>query len=184
MLDELEMFNRALLPPTPPWVGEIQSIVDAGCAGKCKCVEFTNEQITCNPDGTFSYSFTVTNLSTSTINNVHLNPALFNPSVLPVSLAPGASKQITTPVVIFGVNCGTTLCIYGFADSDAGGCEFQHCIVLPCCPTTSCAAISNPTITRSVMPATSRLIMTVSTAWNPKVSVVSRNRESLIGRER
>ena len=44
-IDEVEIFNRALLP------GEVQSIADAKSAGKCKCLLASNEKITCNTDG-------------------------------------------------------------------------------------------------------------------------------------
>ncbi len=141
-IDELELFNRALLP------GEIQSIADAKSAGKCKCLLVSNEKITCNSNGTFNYTFTLTNLSSSTASGVIFSP-LSDVTITPASMTipPLASGAPPTNVTVTiggpGAVSGANVCFFvGLARSiftNGLVCRIEHCITLPTCQSSSCA---------------------------------------------
>jgi hypothetical protein len=131
-VDELEMFRRALTQ------GEIQSIVNAGAGGKCKCLTASNETITCNPDGTFKYTFTLTNLSGSTAGGAVVSP-IGNVTVTPVStlfppLTPGSSTPVTVTIGGAGAISGANVCFtVGLVSQGVISCRTQQCIKLPSC---------------------------------------------------
>jgi uncharacterized repeat protein (TIGR01451 family) len=138
-LDELEMFNRALLPT------EIKAIADAKSAGKCKCYLAANEQVTCNPDGTFTYTTTLTNLSNFTASSLVISPITANitvsPGSIPVSLPPGGSTNVTLTIGGAGAVSGANICLqFGLITPPPGtACRGPHCITLPACPPVQCA---------------------------------------------
>lgn len=138
-LDELEMFNRKLT------LNEILSIVNAGPSGKCKCLLASNEKIGCNPNGTFNYSFTVTNLTASTVSTVIFS-APANVTITPAGLsipplAPGASTTVTVTINAPGAVAGSTLCFSVGLGGGPGtpGCRVTHCVTLPTCQSSACA---------------------------------------------
>jgi uncharacterized repeat protein (TIGR01451 family) len=131
-LDELEMFSKLLTQ------GEIQSIVNAGPAGKCRCVLTTVEKLSCNANGTFTYIFILTNNSGATVNTVNLSTASnvnVTPSTLSIPpLAPGASTAISVTISGPGAVPGANVCLsVGLAGGGAVGCRAEHCIKLPDC---------------------------------------------------
>lgn len=142
LLDEVEIFNVVLAQP------DISRIYLAGSAGKCKCLVVTNETIDCNPDGTFSYTFTFTNLSNSNASTVNFSPVgnvTITPGSIPLSppLPPGGSKTVTVTIGGPGATSGASVCLFvgltGSAVPPAIGCRVQHCITLPKCSTACCA---------------------------------------------
>jgi hypothetical protein len=138
-LDELEMFNRVLTP------NEIQSIVDARGLGKCKCWLATNESISCNSNGTFNYTVTLTNGSAATMSTVvfgSISNITITPSTIPVSpVPPGGSTTVTVtiggPAAVGGANVCFFVALTGAPTLP--GCRAQHCITLPACQM-ACAA--------------------------------------------
>ena len=130
-IDELEIFNRALQQ------GEIASIAGAKSAGKCKCLRVSNDKISCNPNGTFTYTFTVTNLSTSTVSGVSFAPpagVTITPGSIPASLPPGASTTVTVTISGLGAVSGATICFsVALVGQGAVICRTDHCITLPKC---------------------------------------------------
>lgn len=133
-LDEVEMFNRVLLPQ------EIKSIFSAGSGGKCKCLMASNEAITCGPNGTFNYTFTLTNLSSFTASGVVFSP-VSNVTISPVTipqLLPGDSLTNVTvtiggPDAVSGANVCFFVGLTGLPNMPFG-CRTEHCITLPTCP--------------------------------------------------
>jgi uncharacterized repeat protein (TIGR01451 family) len=131
-LDELEMFSKLLTQ------GEIQSIVNAGPAGKCRCVLTTVEKLSCNANGTFTYIFILTNNSGATVSTVNLSTASnvnVTPSTLSIPpLAPGASTAISVTISGPGAVPGANVCLsVGLAGPASPGCRAEHCIKLPAC---------------------------------------------------
>lgn len=130
-IDELEFFKRELTQ------AEIQAIVAAKSAGKCKCLFATNETIIRNANGQYSYTATLTNLSSSTLSGATFSP-ISNVTITPSSvvippLAPGASTVVTVTISGPDAISGATIC---FSVGSAGqlgqfSCELSHCITLP-----------------------------------------------------
>ena len=136
-LDEIEWFNRALS------AAEITAIFKADSAGKCKCLAVSNGQITCNPNGTFGYTFTVTNLSGSTVTGVNFSSAS-NLTVIPNAvtippLPPGGSTTVTVTIGGAGAVAGSPICfsIVLVGPPPAQACKTDHCVTLTC--QTACA---------------------------------------------
>lgn len=107
------------------------------------CAIINTVKLACNPDGTYSYTFTVTNRTSSNVQHIYLHaPAgtTITPSYFAVSLAAGATSQPLT-VTISGAKPGR-FC-YGISLHTEGMktcCTFDHCIELPECggPQASC----------------------------------------------
>jgi uncharacterized repeat protein (TIGR01451 family) len=131
-LDEVELFKRALTQQ------EIQAIYNAGSAGKCKCATVSNEQIACNPNGTFSYTATLTNVTNAVVTGINLVPpagVTITPSSITTSLSPGQS--VTGTVTIGGPNAqpGSTVCVdIVLTTQGVVTCQTKHCVTLPTCP--------------------------------------------------
>jgi hypothetical protein len=134
-VDEVELFNRSLDQT------EIAQLFHAGPLGKCGCMLVANDNISCNPDGSFNYSFTVTNLSsTSTVSQVTFSaPAgmTITPGSIPIPpLLPGTPGGSTTvpPVTINGPADGDTICFTVMLVEQGTGtiiCKTDHCLTLP-----------------------------------------------------
>jgi uncharacterized repeat protein (TIGR01451 family) len=142
-IDELELFKRVLPQP------EIQGLVTAGGGGKCKCLNTSNETITCGANGTFNYTFTITNLSSSTMTAVNFGAGgglTITPSSMTIPpLAPGASTNVTVviggPAAIAGANVCFSVGLVG-GPPPSQGCRVQHCITLPACSTTGSLTVT------------------------------------------
>jgi len=129
IIDELEIFKSVLTQT------DIQSIKNQG---KCKCAGVTNEQVSCNPNGTFSYTATVTNLSNTLATGINIVPpsgVTVTPSSITTPLSPGQS--LTGTVTISGPSAqpGATIC-FDIVLTLQGQviCQTKHCITLPTCP--------------------------------------------------
>lgn len=118
----------------------------------CNCVFLQKEEIVCKEDGTWSYSFVMTNLSAFTMEHLYLfvdSPAgaTISPGYIDIpTLLPGATSGPIN-VVISGANPGDELCFtLTVHDKQLDECcSFQQCIELPkCCdddhepPTIAC----------------------------------------------
>jgi len=138
VIDELEMF-KYVLPQL-----EIQKIVNAGGGGKCKCLRTDNEVISCGANGTFNYTFTVTNLSSSTVTAVQFGAGggvTITPNSMTIPpLAPGASTNVTVTIGGSAAVSGANVCFSVGLTGPAGGCRIQHCITLPSCPPAAACA--------------------------------------------
>jgi uncharacterized repeat protein (TIGR01451 family) len=132
VIDEVEIFNRALTAQ------EVQAIHQAGPAGKCKCATVSNGQIACNPNGTFSYTATLTNVTNAVVTGINLVPpagVTITPSSITTSLSPGQS--VTGTVTIGGPNAqpGSTVCVdIVLTTQGVVTCQTKHCVTLPTCP--------------------------------------------------
>jgi uncharacterized repeat protein (TIGR01451 family)/fimbrial isopeptide formation D2 family protein len=128
-LDEIEMFSSALQP------NEIKRIFSAGSSGKCKCLLATNETITPGSNGTFSYTFTLTNISSATVSGVTLS-SIGNVTMTPGSLAipplpPGGSTTVTVTIGGSGAVSGAHICFSIIGITGPGiSCRVAHCITL------------------------------------------------------
>jgi len=138
-LDELELFKRVLTQ------SEIQSVVNATGLGKCKCWRASNEAISCNPNGTFHYTVTLTNLSSSFVSTVIFSP-ISNVTISPNSiviplLSPGNSTTVTVTIGGPGAVSGANICFLAGLTGvpPAPSCRAQHCLTLPACPSPACA---------------------------------------------
>ncbi len=144
-IDELELFKRVLPQP------EILGLVTAGGGGKCKCLNTSNETITCGANGTFNYTFTITNLSSSPMTAVNFGAGAgltITPSSMTIPpLAPGASTNVTVVISGPAAVSGANVCFsVGLVGPPPGlGCRVQHCITLP-----TCSATGSLTVTKTI----------------------------------
>jgi uncharacterized repeat protein (TIGR01451 family) len=123
--------------------GGVNNYVASATASLC-CMLVSNGKINCNPDGTFTYTFIVTNFSNAPsfgVNFLQLagvtitpNPYVFPVTLFPTGLPPGGSAPVTVtidpgavsaPTICFTVELGWT--------GPIPGCETQVCIDLPKC---------------------------------------------------
>jgi uncharacterized repeat protein (TIGR01451 family) len=138
-LDELEMFKRVLTTT------DIQSIVNAFGFGKCKCWVASNEAISCNSNGTFSYTVTLTNVSSSPVSTVvfsSVSSVTITPNTISIPPLPsGGSTTVTVTIGGPAAVSGANLCFFvGLTGvPPAPGCRAQKCITLPACQM-ACAA--------------------------------------------
>jgi uncharacterized repeat protein (TIGR01451 family) len=135
-IDELELFKVVLGQQ------DIQKIFNARSSGKCKCLLVSNERITCNPDGTFTYTFTLTNLSSSTVSGINFAPpagVTITPSSITIPpLPPNGSTTVTVTISGPGAQSGATICFFiVLVDQVKAVCRMEHCITLPKCPCVS-----------------------------------------------
>jgi uncharacterized repeat protein (TIGR01451 family) len=145
-IDELEMFNRVVAQ------NEIQGIFNAGAGGKCKCLTTSNETITCNPNGTFNYTFTLTNLSSSTVGGASFSPSgsvtITPSSVTFPPLPPGGSTTVTVVVGGAGAVSGANVCLsIGLTGGGMSVCRIQQCIKLPPCSASASPTVNRPALT-------------------------------------
>jgi len=115
----------------------------------CNCVIVEKETLECKEDGTYSYSFVLTNISSFTIEHLYLFPdspagATFTPNYVDVpTLLPGQTSGLIT-VNISGVQPGEEFC-YTLSVHDRRldeCCYFSRCITLPDC----CADDNEPPV--------------------------------------
>lgn len=117
----------------------------AGNPGK-ECAEVETESIVCREDGSFTWSFILTNLSGQVAHGVILG----NPAIAPnsIPLVPPLASGSSTPlqVTITGAAPGSTLCTPLILANVAGNvcCKRQVCIDLPEC---DCAQLLDVTFT-------------------------------------
>ncbi|HEY0157557.1 MAG TPA: hypothetical protein VGF28_09755 [Thermoanaerobaculia bacterium] len=108
------------------------------------CATFNEPKITCNKDGSYSYTFTVTNKTGSLVQHIYLHaPAgtTITPSYFPVNLGSGATSAPLT-VTIAGAKPGK-FCFRVSLHTEGMKtcCVFDQCIELPPCGTANaCAA--------------------------------------------
>jgi len=105
----------------------------------CDCLQFTEESVVCNPDGSYTYNYCVQNLSPYAIKYI-----LFAPDAGDVQMVPNA-VVLPTPIGYGGTYCGSfTLppgpggrpyCFWiAMADRNfMMCCNKKHCIDLPNC---------------------------------------------------
>lgn len=100
------------------------------------CAVATNVSVKCNPNGSYSYVFSIVNTSANTIQHIYLySPAgvTMTPNYFAVSLAPGATFQ-TPPITITGAHAGSfcfrlSLHTEGMKEC----CSGDQCVTLPDC---------------------------------------------------
>jgi uncharacterized repeat protein (TIGR01451 family) len=123
--------------------GGVNNYVASATASLC-CMLVSNEKVNCNPDGTFTYTFIVTNFSNAPsfgVNFLQLagvtitpNPYVFPVALFPTGLPPLGSAQVTVTIDPGAVS-GPTICFIvelGWT-GPIPGCETQVCIDLPKC---------------------------------------------------
>lgn len=109
---------------------------------KCDCLQFLEETVECNPDGSNSYlwCFTVQNLTQQTVHYITIAPpagVTMNPVVIPVNapngIPPGGTWQAC--VTISGQIPGGQLCFeFGLHDRQFKACcAITKCIEIPQC---------------------------------------------------
>lgn len=105
------------------------------------CATISDVKITCNPDGTYTLSLTLTNNTPNTIQHIYLYPpsgVVFTPSYFPVNLLPSGTTSLT--IKISGGQPGQQLCfgISMHAEGMRSCCSFRQCVTLPTCQTSTC----------------------------------------------
>ncbi|MDQ1591479.1 MAG: hypothetical protein QOG71_2106 [Pyrinomonadaceae bacterium] len=150
VLTSLPLLAVCLLSSLPP--GVVTTTAHAHQQDTLSCLKFGEcDLITCNPDGTYTYTFAVTNLSnfpateaefrfvTPSGTNISVNPYPLTPA-----LPPNATRQITVTIAP-GMPAGTTVCFtLSVHDKDDLNCcsGLKKCITLPACgapPAQTCA---------------------------------------------
>jgi uncharacterized repeat protein (TIGR01451 family) len=105
------------------------------------CGTVRDESIECNNDGSYTYTLSIVNTGSDTIEHIYLYPpagVTMTPNYFAVSLKPG--DTFTGKVTITGAKPGDKLCfdISLHSANMEKCCKGQHCIVLPEC------RLSNP----------------------------------------
>lgn len=140
ILTSLILVSLLMMMPGTLWPSCAQEQPNRG-----NCLRFGEcELITCNPNGSYTYTFQITNQSAFAATEAKfslINPAsaVITPNPYPLSpaLPPGQSRQIT--VTISGVGPGTNLCFaLSVHDEQNLNCcsEVNKCIKLPSCGNT------------------------------------------------
>jgi uncharacterized repeat protein (TIGR01451 family) len=139
----------SLLSVHPPGT----SVIHAQVQATPPCLRFGEcDLITCNPDGTYTYTFAVTNLSNFAATEAEfrfVTPSGItisaNPYPLTPALPPNSTRQITVNIAP-GMPAGTSLCFtLSIHDKDDLNCcsGIKKCITLPACgqpPPQACAS--------------------------------------------
>jgi uncharacterized repeat protein (TIGR01451 family)/fimbrial isopeptide formation D2 family protein len=117
--------------------GGVNDYVSSASATVC-CLLVSNETINCNPNGTFTYTFTVTNFSNANITTILFLPTSpANVTITPPSvvapLSPGASTTVTVTIGGAGAVSGTNVCFSIALGAAAVVCRVDHCVTLPNC---------------------------------------------------
>jgi uncharacterized repeat protein (TIGR01451 family) len=105
---------------------------------QCDCLLVSNESVTCNSNGTFSYSFTATNFSGGTVANISFVPPgniTITPSSVNIPPLPnGGSTNVTVTIGGAGAVSGANVCFdVRLAGPAIHGCTVHHCVTLPNC---------------------------------------------------
>jgi uncharacterized repeat protein (TIGR01451 family) len=121
--------------------GQVESDIDFGNIEDCLRIE--HETITCSPDGTFKYTFELTNLAFPPVNVkyvflVPVSPSVtISPVITRLSLEIGFLEKATITVTISGANSGDQVCFrVAPHDAQVRDCcaeEQVRCITLPTC---------------------------------------------------
>jgi hypothetical protein len=106
------------------------------------CLTVTEEDIVCKEDGSFNYTFTVTNQSGQTAAVLILPDPSMSPNVIPLNPPLATGNSTTVTVNINGPLPGTQFCFEMILGSVKGQecCHIEHCVELPDC---ECAEISH-----------------------------------------
>jgi len=101
------------------------------------CAVAKEEGIECNNDGTLTYTVSIVNTGTNTIEHIYLYPpagVTMTPNYFAVSLKAG--DTFTTKVTINGAKAGDKLCfdLSLHTANMENCCQGEQCIVLPACP--------------------------------------------------
>ncbi|HKR64362.1 MAG TPA: hypothetical protein VJZ00_11575 [Thermoanaerobaculia bacterium] len=96
---------------------------------ECGCMIATNGVAKCDGPGAYSYTFTLQNNTSVTIQQVFVMPSAgtATPQILPLNLAPGA--QTTVTLHLTGVSAGQSLCLL----LQAYGTDLKECCVIRVC---------------------------------------------------
>jgi uncharacterized repeat protein (TIGR01451 family) len=129
---------------TPPLtLNNYAASASAAVTVQCKCVLIDHEAVTCDPSGTFGYSFTATNFSGGVVTTISFIPS-GNITITPSSanippLPNGSSTTVTVAIGGPGAVSGANVCFDVHLGAPAiPGCTVHHCVTLPNCQT-ACA---------------------------------------------
>lgn len=132
------------------------------------CATIETHEISCGPDGTFTWTFTFTNLSGTTASVLILPSPSMSPNVIPLNppIANGSSSPPIT-VTITGQQPNSQFC-FDFILGDLKGnqcCHLEPCIDLPDC---ECADFANVQTVATGTPGVFQLSFTITNLepWN------------------
>lgn len=117
--------------------GTVNDYSATATASLC-CLLVSKETLSCNSNGTFTYTLTVTNFTSSTIASINffqISPAniTITPSSIAALVIPGASKTFTVTIGGPGAVSGVPVCFNVAIGAAAISCSSHHCVTLPNC---------------------------------------------------
>jgi hypothetical protein len=135
--------------------------LDAGC------MTVETGEIICKPNNTYSWTFTLTNLSGQTAAVLILPDPSISPNVIPLNPPIASGSSTTQTVTISGQQPGAEFCFDMILGSVEGQvcCHIIHCIDLPDC---ECAQTTNVQIQATSTPGVFNLTFDIINleAWN------------------
>ena len=141
--------------------------LEVNCLRAENCMEVATDELLCKEDGSFSWTFTVTNLSGQAAAVLILPDSATAPNVISFNppLAHGSSTQVT--ININGPQAGEEFCFDMILGSVEGQecCHITHCIDLPDC---ECAQVSDVELVATSTPGvfTVNFQITNLESWN------------------
>lgn len=146
--------------------------LEVNCLNAAHCMDVHTDEILCHQGGSFTWTFTVTNLSGQTAAVLILPDPNTTPHVIPFNppLANGASTQVTLNLT--GQQPGTQFCfdmIFGSVEGNEC-CHIQQCIDLPDC---ECAQTSHVTLAATSTPGVFNLGFQITNLENWNMGHVS-----------
>jgi hypothetical protein len=130
------------------------------------CMTIEDGEILCREDGSFVYSFTLTNLSGETAAVLVMPDPSVTPNVVPLIPPLASGSSTTVNVVLNGPAAGSQFCFPMILGSIKGQecCHIDHCIELPDC---ECAQVSQVAVAATSTPGVFTLNYTLTNleAW-------------------
>lgn len=150
------------------------------------CLLESNDSLSCNPGGGYSYTFTLTNNKNTTIAGVGFTPTSPpNVTITPggftgLSILPFTSATFTVTVGGAGAVPGATLCFTTVtaATTPGGDCIADHCVPLPnCCVTPPASMVAwypldetaGTSVVNDIAPAPGSNVNNAGTTFNAPV---------------
>ncbi|MBL9120508.1 MAG: hypothetical protein JNL80_11405 [Phycisphaerae bacterium] len=141
--------------------------LEVNCLASQACMELETEELLCKENGSFSWTFTLTNLSGQTAAVIVLPDPNTTPNVIPLNPPLASGSSTTQTITINGQQPGSEFCFDIILGSVEGQecCHITHCIQLPDC---ECAQTSHVQLQATSTPGVFSLTFDITNleAWN------------------